>query len=108
LQALIVEVNKHFYAQAIVKNADLKKIEKGQQVILDFPCYPAVNFGTVTGSISSVSVMQNGKNYAIGVELPHGLVTSNNKHLQYSGSLIANMQVDTRSISLFNYFFNGK
>jgi len=108
LQALIIDTNNHFYAQAVVKIADAKKIKVGQQVILDFPFYPAADFGTVTGYVSSVPAMLQSMDYAIKVELPNGLTTSNNRLLPYSGGLIANMQVDTRSISLFNYFFNGK
>ena len=47
--------NEGFYAEVYIENADIAKLDKGQQVKLEIPAYPSSEYGYFTGEIESIS-----------------------------------------------------
>ncbi|THH41386.1 HlyD family efflux transporter periplasmic adaptor subunit [Neolewinella litorea] len=52
------------------------RIEEGQRVVVDFPKWPALEYGSVTGEIASVGLVPVAGKLPVQVAFPEGLVTS--------------------------------
>jgi HlyD family secretion protein len=77
------------------------KIKEGHRVIIQFDNYPYMEFGTVEGSIKSISLVPNDELYTAEIRLDSSeLITNYNQHLEFQHNMpgFAEVVTDERSI----------
>ena len=86
------------------------KVKVGQRVNIKFNNFPYMEYGMVTGKISSISTVpvSNEKEtfYIATVELPNRLQTNYKKSLPFSQSMGGVAEVITQDVRLIERFFN--
>lgn len=78
------------------------KVSPGQRVNISVAGYPYMEFGFLTGEVTSVSLLANEENvYTVTVSLPQNLRTSYGKQLDFKGELSGKAEVmtDERSVT---------
>lgn len=77
------------------------KVRVGQRVNIRLTGYPYLEYGFLTGSVSSVSLVPREDTYAVTVCLPQELRTSYQKELEFTGELagIAEIMTDEQSFT---------
>lgn len=78
------------------------KVSPGQRVNISVAGYPYMEFGFLTGEVTSVSLLTNeDKMYTVTVSLPQSLRTSYGKRLDFKGELsgTAEVMTDERSVT---------
>ncbi|MGI8638317.1 MAG: hypothetical protein ACR2KZ_23230, partial [Segetibacter sp.] len=81
------------------------KVKKGEKVLLKFPSYPSQEFGSVTGELDYISAIPADSGYMAKIILPHGLVTSYNKEVQYREGLTARAEIITKNMRLIERLY---
>ena len=78
------------------------KVGEGQRVNISITGYPQMEYGYLTGKITSVSLLADENMYIASVELPQNLVTSYKKTLAFTGELtgVAEIMTNERSLTL--------
>jgi len=82
------------------------KIKKGQKVHIKLSGYPYMEYGFLTGEVTSISLLPNEKKYSLGIELPQNLITSYNKPISFSGELYGVAEIITEDISIAHRILN--
>ncbi|MCD8080651.1 MAG: HlyD family secretion protein [Bacteroides sp.] len=77
------------------------KVRVGQRVNIRLTGYPYLEYGFLTGSVSSVSLVPREDTYAVTVCLPQQLRTSYQKELEFTGELagMAEIMTDEQSFT---------
>ena len=77
------------------------KVKPGQRVNIRLAGYPYMEYGFLTGKVSSISLLPNEDSYTVTVALPDTLQTSYNHLLEFQGELLGNAEVltDERSFT---------
>lgn len=77
------------------------KVKSGQRVNIRLTGYPYMEYGFLTGKVSSISLLSNEDSYTVTVELPDTLQTSYNHILEFQGELSGSAEVltDERSFT---------
>lgn len=78
------------------------KVSAGQRVNISVTGYPYMEFGFLTGEVTSVSLLANEESmYTVTVSLPQSLHTSYGKQLDFKGELsgTAEVMTDERSVT---------
>ena len=78
------------------------KVKSGQRVNIRLTGYPYMEYGFLTGKVSSISLLSNEDSYTVTVELPDTLQTSYNHILEFQGELSGSAEVltDERSFTV--------
>jgi HlyD family secretion protein len=77
------------------------KIKTGQKVNIKVDGYPYMEYGTLQGTVRTMSLISNETIYVVGVELLHGLTTTNTgKILEFTGELTGEGEIITDDRSL--------
>jgi HlyD family secretion protein len=77
------------------------KIREGHKVIIQFDNYPFMEFGTVEGSIRSISLVPIDENYSAEIKLDSSLLITNyNRRLEFQQNMpgMAEIVTDERSL----------
>ncbi|GHT75039.1 hemolysin [Bacteroidia bacterium] len=82
------------------------KIKTGQRVNIKINDYPYMEYGSLQGEVRNISLISNGKNYAVEVKLRRGLQTSIGKKLDFAGELTGTAEIMTDDRSLFSRIFS--
>ena len=82
------------------------KIKRGQRVNIKVNGYPYMEYGTLQGTVRTISLVPNENNYIIEVNLTNGLTTNTGKTLDFTGELTGLAEVITDDRSLFNRIFD--
>ena len=67
--------------------------------------YPSHSYGSVVGEVVSVSFIPHDKSYAVEVNLPDGLTTTNRQKIDYELGLAGKAEVVTSSRSVLSRIF---
>jgi multidrug resistance efflux pump len=98
--------NASFIAKLKSQAQNSGKIKKGQTVNIKLESYPETEFGTLQGTISSVSLTPNQEGqYLINVELPPILITSYNKTIPFKQEMSGSAEIITEDLRLIERFF---
>ncbi len=88
------------------------KVRIGQRVNIQANGYPYLEYGFLTGRITSISMMAEKDKYTAVVEIPQTLITSYNKQITLKGELSGTAEIVTDNLSLgarllspFRYIF---
>lgn len=83
------------------------KVKTGQRVNIQMYGYPYLEYGFLTGTITSISLMaDDDENYAITVSIPQNLQTSYGKVLDLKGELTGSAEVMADERSVIERLFN--
>jgi len=77
------------------------KIRTGQKVNIKLAGYPYMEYGTLQGTVESISLIPENNNYTIDITLPAGLKTNTGKELNFTGELSGQAEIITDDRSLF-------
>jgi len=88
-----------------VKRLGAGKIEHGHTVRIKFDDYPHKEFGMVSGSVSSVSLVARGGAHAVMVDVGYPLKTSFKKELPFKQEMTGEAVVVTRQRRLIERIF---
>lgn len=92
-----------YYGQLLVSQIGLGKIKPGQKVLIRVESYPSNEFGYITGVVNYISNIPTAKDsFLIKVDLPNGLQTNYHKTILFRNNLVANAEVMTNSLKLFD------
>jgi multidrug resistance efflux pump len=76
------------------------KVKEGQRVNIKFDNYPYMEFGTVTGTVKSISLVPADDTYTVEVDLPEGLQTSYGKMLVLKPEMQGTAEIITEDLRL--------
>lgn len=97
--------NSQYYAEILIPQSNLGKVETGQKVLLKFPSYPFQEFGALEGKIDFISRIPTDSGYNAKIILPAGLRTSYQKQIQYRDGLQAQAEIITKDMRLLQRFY---
>ena len=97
--------NTQYYAEMLIPQTNFGKIRIGQEVLLKFPSFPDVEFGSVKGKIDFISRIPSDSGFLAKVSLPDGLITNYKKEIQYSEGLFASGEIITDNLRLLQRFY---
>jgi len=103
---IIPTKNASFIAKLKSQAQNSGKIKKGQTVNIKLESYPETEFGTLQGTISSISLTPNQEGqYLINVDLPPTLITSYNKTIPFKQEMSGSAEIVTEDLRLIERFF---
>lgn len=76
------------------------KVKVGQQVNIKLTNFPYIEYGTLRGTISTISAVPDQGNYYVEIELKKGLITNYNKSLPFSQEMTGNAEIITEDMRL--------
>lgn len=94
-----------YYAILNLPQYNFAKIKTMQRVQLRFDAYPYTEFGFVNGQLNFISEFATDSGFSTDIILPLGLVTDQNKAIQYRNGLTAEARVITKEMRLLNRFY---
>ena len=95
-----------YFAEVNLPQNNFGKIRISQKVQLRFDAYPYNEFGFVSGNLNYISDVSTDSGFIAQVELPKGLITTQNKKIQYSTGLKADALIITKNQRLMERLFN--
>lgn len=103
---IIPSKNSSFVAKLKSPAQNSGKIKIGQRVNIKLENYPDTEFGTLQGTVNSISLIptQEGQ-YLINVSLPSTLVTSYNKTIAFKQEMRGSAEIITQDLRLIERFF---
>ncbi|MCH7525293.1 MAG: HlyD family efflux transporter periplasmic adaptor subunit [Bacteroidetes bacterium] len=103
---IIPSKNSSFIAKLKTPAQNSGKIKIGQRVNIKLENYPDAEFGTLQGTVNSISLIPNEDGlYLIDVELPEKLITSYNKELDFKQEMRGTAEIITEDLRLIERFF---
>ena len=93
------------YAEMILPQTNLGKVEKGQKVFIELDQYPKREFGSIEGKVKSIAPVSREVGYKALVKLPTALKTSADKTISFKHGMLGQADVITEDIRLIHRFF---
>lgn len=84
---------------------EVAEIAVGDKVNIELNKYPTHSYGVLPGRIASVSFVPYNKSYAVEVDFPDGLVTTNRKEIKYEIDMSGRAEIITSSRSILSRIF---
>jgi multidrug resistance efflux pump len=82
------------------------KVKTGMKVNVKLSGFPFLEYGMVRGYVKSKSLVTSGDAYIIEVELPQGLITLYNRHLDFTQNMQGNGEIITDELRLLQRIIN--
>jgi HlyD family secretion protein len=101
VMTVIPETQGEIIGKIVLSAIGAGKIKEGHRVIIQFDNYPYMEFGTVEGSIKSISLVPNDEKYNAEIELDSSvLITNYNRQLAFQHNMpgMAEIVTDDRSL----------
>ena len=80
------------------------KVKEGQAVNIRLENYPFEQFGMLKGVVSAISSLPKDGKYLLTIELPHGLITTQKRKLEFKQQLSGSTQIITEDLRLLERF----
>jgi len=103
---VVPEVQRTIIGRVTLPFKGAGKVKPGQRVNVRFDNFPYMEFGTVKGTVKSVSLVPSGDNYIVEVDLPQDLNTNYNIPLSFSQEMKGDVDIVTDDLRLIHRFFN--
>lgn len=97
--------NSSYYAEMKVPQSNFGKVKTGQKVLMKFAAYPYAEFGSVEGKVAFISQIATDSGYLAKIDLPNGLTTNYNKHIQFREGLVSNCEIITENMRLLERLY---
>ncbi len=82
------------------------KVAVGQKVNIRFDNFPYMEYGFISASVKSISLMPTNENYIVEVEMPQDLKTNYDIPLKFSQEMKGSAEIITEDLRLIQRFFN--
>lgn len=82
------------------------KVRAGQKAIIRIDRYPYMEYGSLRGTVESISLVSDQDFYSVEVSLPQGLKTTYNKELAFSQGMSGQAEIITDEMSFLVRIFN--
>jgi multidrug resistance efflux pump len=82
LATVVPEGNQTIICRAMVPSSGIGKVELGQKVNLKLTGFPYMQYGIITGFVSSVSLVPEGNSYIVELALNEGLTSTYREQLK--------------------------
>ena len=102
----IVPDNNQYVGSLTVSNAGSGKIKKGQQIRISMAKYPSHQFGHLTGTVVSVSLLPSENSYRVDFVLNQRLISTYNQRFEYTPGMTGTAEIITDDLSLAERIFN--
>lgn len=103
---VIPNANSAFIAKLKTPAQNSGKIKLGQRVNIKLENYPDTEFGMLSGSVKSISLIPNEEGlYLVDVILPKTLKTTYNKHIEFKHEMRGVAEIITEDLRLIERFF---
>ncbi len=76
---------------------EVAEIAVGDKVNIELNKYPTHSYGVLPGKIASISFVPYNKSYAVEVDFPDGLATTNRKEIKYEIDCPAKLKSSLRA-----------
>jgi len=97
--------DSRYFAEVRLSQNNFGKIDTGMKVQLRFDAYPYQEIGFVSGRLSYISDVAIDSGFLGTVRLDRGLITNQNKKLQYRNGLKAQALIITRDMRLLRRLY---
>lgn len=104
--AVIPDAAGHIIAKVQLPLSGSGKVKPDQQVNIKIDGYPYLEYGLIQGKTTNISLIPDDKYYMAEVEIPNGLITTNQKQLHFTGELTGNAEVITEKRALIERIFS--
>lgn len=105
LCSVISQRKGHPMGHIKVSQDEVADIAVGDMVNIELNKYPTHSYGVLNGKIASVSFVPHSKSYAIEVDFPEGLKTTNRKEISYEIGMSGKAEIITSSRSILSRIF---
>ena len=89
----------------LLSQDEVAEVAVGDRVNIGLNKYPAHTYGVLSGKVASVSFVPYNKTYAVEVDFPDGLVTTNRKEINYEIDMSGQAEIITSSRSIMSRLF---
>lgn len=96
----VIPPNIDIIGKVIVPTYGAGKVHIGSPVILKFDNYPSSEFGSVAGTIRTISLSAKDNAYVATISLDKGLTTSYGKTLTFQQDMVGRVEIITENIRL--------
>jgi len=103
--ATIIPDNEEYFCYGFVQPKSLSKIETGQKVNINFDGYTAFEYGTISGMLDYINVINNDSIVRVFISLPNGLTTSNGETIKFVHELRGVGHIITKEKSILYRLF---
>ena len=87
-----------------ISQDEVAEVAVGDKVNIELNKYPTHSYGVLPGKIASISFVPYNKSYAVEVDFPEGLVTTNHKEIKYEIDMSGRAEIITSSRSILSRF----
>ncbi|MEI9921319.1 MAG: HlyD family efflux transporter periplasmic adaptor subunit [Bacteroidota bacterium] len=101
----IVPDGKNVVARAELPLAGAGKVKVGQRVNMKLDSYPYEQFGMLTGTVSSISLLPNNDRYLVTLDLPQGMSTTYHTDLPFRQQLKGRIEIITEDLNVLERIF---
>jgi multidrug resistance efflux pump len=102
---IVPEEGGEIIGKVILPIAGSGKVKLGQRVNIKFINYPYMDYGIVSGQVTSRSLVAADNAYSLEVHLPNGMRTSYNKELEFAQEMQGTAEIITEDIRLLERIF---
>lgn len=103
---IIPSNNESYVGKITAPPSNSGKIEKGQKVQIKLTNYPSDEYGEVNGAIKSISPIPDAEgNYLIDVRLPQELITTYDRHIEFTQEMQGVADIVTEDLRLIERLF---
>jgi len=99
--------DEKYYAETILSQNNLGKIDTGLHIQLRLDAYPYEEWGFLKGTISYISNVPSENGFSAIIKLDNGLVTNNQKRLLFRNGLRGQAIIITKDMRLLQRFYYG-
>lgn len=105
--ATIVPFDKsEIICRAVVSSTGISKVSAGQKVHIKLAGYPFMEYGMLTGSVHSVSLVPEQEGYLIEIGLEHGMVSTYQNQLKLIQEMDGTAEIIAEEMRMIYRFIN--
>jgi multidrug resistance efflux pump len=89
-----------------VTSADVGKVDLSSRVVIRLDAYPALQYGTLTGNISSIATLPDNETYLVDISMSDSLKTSYGKIIPFRQEMSGQVQIITEERRIIERIFD--
>jgi len=106
LATIIPSDNSLIICRAIVPSSGIGKVETGQRVQIKLSGYPSMEYGTLSGIVSSISLVPEKEGYIVEISLGDGMISSYSERLKLVQEMEGTAEIITKEMRMIYRFIN--
>ena len=106
LATIVPADSSQIICRAVVPSSGIGKVEPGQQVNVKLAGFPSMQHGTLSGIISSVSLVPEQEGYIVEIGLEKGMLSSYSEQLKLVQEMEGTADIVTKEMRMISRFIN--